>query len=163
GVRVAAVGRAGVAIVAPAGARSARPVGHVLAAVERVAGVLCAGVAVIAVERRARLAGPSRAGFVSVADVAVAARRPVLYRGVLAARRRVARVDGAGIAVVTVGRRRDRVALAVGAAGFHAVADVVVGARVVLVCRIARTRVLVLAARHRVAAVGRARVAVIAV
>src|SRR5262249_5770406 len=85
-VRVRAVGVHGAAagnrLIVAAGRRVARKVGG-------------AGVAVVAVERRARCALAVHAGLDAVADVAVRARRAVEQRRVHAAARGIARVDGA--------------------------------------------------------------------
>src|SRR5205085_9719072 len=174
--RIAAVGRARVAVVAvERRARRAAPAlaglvavadrgvdtrgavrdGGVLAAGGRVAEVGRARVEVVAVERRPGGTGAALARLGAVADVRVGAGRVVRDRRVRAPGDRIAGVRRARVAVVAVetGAGRAEPVLT----GLRAVADVVVGAR-----RPVEDR-HVLAAGLRVARVGRARVAVVAV
>src|SRR5439155_257701 len=176
GHRVAGVRGAGIVVVAVerrpggTGARLARlaPVARVAvaargavrqrrapAAGERVARVRGARVAVVAVEGGARGADPRQARLRAVAHVPVAARRAVRHRRVLTAGHRVARVGGARVGALAVERRPGGAGARL--AGLSPVAHVPVAAR-----RAVRERE-VATARDRVAAVRRARVAVVAV
>src|SRR5262249_21652446 len=121
----------------------------------RVAGVGGAGVAVVAVGRRARRAAAGDAGLEPVAYRSVGARGSVGDRGVDAAGGRIAGVGGARIAIVAV-RCRARGADAA-LTGLRPVAGVAVRAR-----RPVQHRG-VLAARGGVAGVHRARVQIVAV
>jgi hypothetical protein len=96
---------------------------------DRIAAVEGAGVAVVDVEIRARHADPCGiTHFVAVADVAVAARRSLWYRVVGYARRWIAGIDRAGVAVVDA-RCLPCQAHALPVAGLVAVAQVPVAAR----------------------------------
>src|SRR5262249_20105711 len=127
----------------------------VVAAEQRVARIRRARILVVAVERCPGRAGAGLAGLRAVADVGVETRRAVRQRGVRAAGDRVAGVRRARVAVVAVERRPGHADAA--QAGLGAVADVRVRAR----RAVERGRVL--AARLRIAGVGRADVAVVAV
>src|SRR5207245_1056618 len=128
---------------------------RVLTAGDRIARVRGARVGVVAVDGGTRRARPRLAGLDAIAHVPIAARGPVGDRRVLAALHRVAGVGGAGVVVVAVGERARRADA--GLTGLGAVAGVAVAARgPVRHCR-------VLAALHRVARVGGADVAVVAV
>src|SRR5207245_1945688 len=126
-----------------------------LAAGHGVTDVAGTGVAVVAVERRARRAHAGLARLRAVAHVPVAARDAVRRRGVLTAEYRIAGVGGARVVVVAVGERARRADA--GLTRLGAVACVPVAAR-----RAVRHR-RVLAPGHRIAAIGGAGVAVGAV
>src|SRR5262249_47185767 len=127
----------------------------ILAAGDRIAAVRRARICVGAVERRAGRADARLAGFGAVAHRAVGARRPVHRGGVLASRRRVTGIDRAEVAGVAVERRTGLTCA--GEAALGAVAHGPVEAR-----RAVRND-RVVAAGHRIARVGGARVAVAAV
>ena len=126
-----------------------------LAASLRVAGLGRARIVVRAADGGARLADAGVADLDAVAEVAVAARRAVRHRRVIAAGRRVAQVGGAVVVVVAVehGARRTDASLA----RLAAVAQVPVAARRAVGCD------PVLAAGDGVAGVDGARVPVVAV
>src|SRR5262249_14297393 len=128
---------------------------RVQAANDRIAAVGRADVVVVAVGSRPRHAGTRGAHLDAVAGVAVAARDAVGDGRVLAALHGIAAVGRAAVVVVAVRRRPGRADP--GLAVLPAVADRGVGAR-----RAVRDRG-VLAAEHRIAAVGGARVVVVAV
>src|SRR5207244_2978238 len=147
--------RLGAVARVPVAARGPVRDGRMLAAGDRIAGVRGAGIVVVAGERRPGGTSARLARLDPVAHAPVAARGPVRDRRVLAAGDRVARVGGAGVVVVAVeqcARRADA-----GLTGLGAVAGVAVAARGPVRHR------RVLASGYRVAAIGGAGVAVVAV
>jgi hypothetical protein len=153
-----APGCAGIATGAELPVIAGGPIGHVrvAAAQDRIAQIRGAGVSVITVEGRAAAETDAQRALVDRgAGVTVIARRTVWSRRILAAAGGQTTVDRTELAIVAVERRAAGAGSELAAVGGRASVSVVAGGTV--------GQVDVRTARDRVAAVGRALVAVVAV